>query len=159
MFEHKISVVRARRISHINPLYGSPEIETTGECPSNSHSLRTDAHPWWPQDCFEHEVKKPKYAEVLDQRPQHGPWRYGQDATELGSTKGNRIGGRSHDLAQASANAPVERRPTSVARRETQASEARLRPSARTRGWAAPRHYGSPCVSQLSLSLSSSMIS
>jgi hypothetical protein len=33
-------------------------------------------------------------------------------------------------------NARVERRPTSVARREPQASEARLRPSARTRGWA-----------------------
>jgi hypothetical protein len=52
------------------------------------------------------------------------------------------------DLVSAPHNARVERRPTCEARRELQASEARLRQSARTRGWASsfpnrdswPRH-------------------
>src|SRR5262249_41649991 len=52
------------------------------------------------------------------------------------------------DLVSAPLNARVERRPTGEARREPQASEARLQPSARTRGWASsftnmdswPRH-------------------
>jgi len=40
-------------------------------------------------------------------------------------------------------NVSVEWRPTSVARRAPQASEARLRPSARTRGWASPASLAS----------------